>query len=164
MWDCRDVPVYWVSTRHMSSFCCFPFPSIFPVVPTAAALTPLQNFRQAHLLLPVCALLSAKKRHGNIDSKSLMKSSQAVLRKSCDRLFLPGFRKSTYELWVTMQPASYESLLGLKFRSQYIMPKGCARVSVGLVPMRQHPDYSRPLLQRCLSLCLPPFTQSCPKQ
>lgn len=95
MWDCRDVPVYWVFTRHMSSFCCFSFPSIFPVVPTAAALTPLQNFRQAHLLLPVCALLSAEKRHVNIDWKSLMKSSQAVLRKSCDRLFLPGFRKST---------------------------------------------------------------------
>lgn len=95
VWDCRDVPVYWVFTRHMSSFCCFSFPSIFPVVPTAAALTPLQNFRQAHLLLPVWALLSAKKRHVNIDWKSLMKSSQAVLRKSCDRLFPPGVRKST---------------------------------------------------------------------
>lgn len=63
-----------------------------------------------------------------------------------------------------MQPASYERLLGLKFISQYIMPNGFARVSGCLVPMRQHSDYSRPLLQRCLSLCLPPSTQSCLKQ
>lgn len=63
---------------------------------------------------------------------------------------------------VTMQTASYECLLGLKFQ-QCIVPNGFARVSVCVVSMGQHSGYTSLRLQGCISLYLPPFTPSCPK-
>ena len=73
-----------------------------------------------------------------------MKSSQAVISRTCDLLFhlalegLSGDKAGSF---------LQTSLLGLEFTQQYIVPPGFSGFSVCLTSMGQHPEHANPLLQ-----------------
>lgn len=79
------------------------------------------------------------------DSKSLIKSSQAVLSKACD-LFPHALESQHVSFRATRQPASYECFPGFKIAHQYITPNGFARMLAYLASLGQHSGHSSPWL------------------